>query len=103
MTKRDSEQPGMPLQGLLLDRVARGKDTSPLHRALYGISLVVCVLLVLYLSFMRNWQWALFGGVTLISATVFWRLFDAPKSRHVNTANWVVIIAFSASMAMLLV
>jgi hypothetical protein len=87
----------------LLDRVRQGQHASPLHRALYGISLVVCLLLVVGFGFAGRWQWALFGGLALIAATILWYVFDAPKGRHAEVTKWFVVGAFGIMLVLLLV
>jgi hypothetical protein len=101
--KRADEPPKLsPDVADLLDRVREGRDTSPLHKALYGISLVVCVLIVVF-WLIGSWQWALFGGITIISAAIlWWLLVERSDSQHANIAKWFVVIAFGVVLLLLL-
>ena len=95
-----AEQAPPPLS--LLDRVERGKNMSRLHRAVHGIGLLVCLLLVVYSAFSRDWVWALAGGVALVAAAILWHMFDDPKGGHANVTKWTVVVAFAATLSLLI-
>lgn len=98
----DGNMSGAPNPHGLLWLVERAKNVSPLHRALYGISLVVVVLIIVF-GVIGDWKWALFGGVSILVVTILWNIVGSPRSHHANFAKWIVVGAFGVFVAMALV